>query len=123
VLVCIDASHPELARASRAAGAQLLVVIANEAGTGAWAAALHARVARLRAVENRVPVVRVANTGPTLWIDAHGRVVAELAAGEPASAVHAVALPSPRAPIGDRAVAASCLLSALAIAAARFVQA
>jgi apolipoprotein N-acyltransferase len=125
VIVCIDASHPEVARASRAAGAQLLIVIANEAGTGAWAAALHARVARLRAVENRVPVVRVANTGPTLWIDGRGRIVAELAAGEPASAVHAVALadpPSPRAPIGDRAVAGSCLLSALVIAAARFVQ-
>jgi len=126
VLVCIDVSHPELAREARAAGAQLLVVIANEAGTGAWSAVLHARIARLRAVENRVPVVRVANTGPTLWIDAHGRVVAELAAGEPASAVHAIALASahpPPARVGDPTVAASCFLSALAIAAARFVPA
>jgi apolipoprotein N-acyltransferase len=125
VLVCIDVSHPELARDSRGAGAQLLVVIANEAGTGAWSAVLHARIARLRAVENRVPVVRVANTGPTLWIDAHGRVVAELTAGEPASAVHAIALAdarSPHARVGDPAVAASCFLSALAIAAARSIQ-
>lgn len=126
VLVCIDASHPELARASRAAGAQLLVAISNEAGTGPWSAALHARAARVRAVENRVPVVRVANTGPTLWIDARGRVVAELAAGAAASAVHAVALaeapPARRRP-GDRSVAASCFISALAMAAARLARA
>jgi apolipoprotein N-acyltransferase len=124
VLVCIDASHPELARELRAAGAQLLVVLANEAGTGAWSAALNARVARLRAVENRVPVVRVANTGPTLWIDATGRVVAELPAGSPSAAVHTLELaaaPPPYVRIGDRAVVAVCFLSALAMAAARLL--
>jgi apolipoprotein N-acyltransferase len=126
VLGCIDASHPEVARNLRRAGARLLVSIANEAGTGAWSAALHARVARLRAIENRIPVVRVANTGPTLWIDARGRVVAELAAGEAASAAHSLVLAGvapPRLGFGDGAVVASCLLSALAIAAARFIQA
>jgi apolipoprotein N-acyltransferase len=124
VLVCVDASHPEIARAARAAGAQLLVAIANEAGSGAWSAALHARAARLRAVENRVPVVRVANTGPTLWIDAHGRVRAALAPGEAASAVHTVELAGPpRARPRDAAVAAGCFLSALAMGAARFLPA
>jgi apolipoprotein N-acyltransferase len=121
VLVCIDASHPELARRLRAAGARLLVAIANEAGTGAWSAALHARIARLRAIENRVPVVRVANTGPTLWIDARGRVTATLAAGAEASAVHPVALAGAEPPytrIGERAVVAACLMTALASAAA-----
>jgi apolipoprotein N-acyltransferase len=122
VLVCIDASHPERARALRAGGAALLVSIANEAGTGAWSAALHARVARLRAVENRMPVLRVANTGPTLWIDANGRVAARLAVGRPDAAVHALPLAG-AAPLhvrlGDRAVAGLCFLSALAMAAAR----
>jgi apolipoprotein N-acyltransferase len=124
VLVCIDASHPELARALRVAGARLLVAIANEAGTGAWSAALHARVARLRAIENRAPVVRVANTGPTLWIDAHGRVRAALTAGLPAAAAHALALAGaapPYARIGERPVVAACLLAALASVAARVV--
>jgi len=123
VLVCVDASHPELARALRLAGARLLVTIANEAGSGAWSAALNARVARLRAIENRMPVVRVANTGPTLWIDARGRVVAALPAGEPASAAHALSLAGaapPYAGIGDGAVVAACFATALAIAAARF---
>jgi apolipoprotein N-acyltransferase len=125
VLVCVDASYPELARAARQAGAQLLVAIANEAGSGAWSAALHARMARLRAVENRLPVVRVANTGPTLWIDAYGRVSAALAPGAPASGVYAVALAAPLAAparAGDAPVVASGFLSAFAIAAARFIQ-
>jgi apolipoprotein N-acyltransferase len=122
VLVCIDASHPEVARAARASGARLLVAIANEAGSGVWSAALHARAARLRAVENRVPVVRVANTGPTLWIDARGRVRAALAPGEPASAAHDLALAGPPAARpGDATVAAGCLLSALVTLAARSV--
>jgi apolipoprotein N-acyltransferase len=121
VLVCIDASHPEVARAARAGGAQVLVAITNEAGSGAWSAALHARAARLRAIENRVPVVRVANTGPTLWIDAQGRVRAALAPGDPASAAHEVALAGPpSARPGDAAVAGGCFLSALVTLAARF---
>lgn len=122
VLVCIDASHPELARALRVAGARLLLAIANEAGTGAWSAALHARIAKLRAIENRVPVVRVANTGPTLWIDAQGRVRAALATNEQASAVHALALGGPAplyARIGERPVLAACAFAALASLAAR----
>jgi apolipoprotein N-acyltransferase len=125
VLICIDASHPELARGLRLAGARLLVSIANEAGSGAWSAALHARVARLRAIENRVPVVRVANTGPTLWIDARGRVVAALRAGEPAAAAHALALAGAAPPysrIGDRAVVACAFLTSLAAVAVRRFQ-
>jgi apolipoprotein N-acyltransferase len=124
VLVCIDASHPELARALRGAGARLLVSLANEAGTGAWSAALHARIAKLRAIENGVPVVRVANTGPTLWIDARGRVRGALAAGEPAAAAHTLALAGPAPPyarIGERPVLAAVLLAALASVAARVV--
>jgi apolipoprotein N-acyltransferase len=119
VLVCIDASYPELARRLRVEGARLLVVVANEAGTGPWSAALHARAARLRAIEGRVPVVRVANTGPTLWIDARGRSVAELPAG--AAAAGAVALapadaPGPFVFLGDAWVAAAAAATALVAA-------
>ena len=104
VLVCIDASYPELARRLREAGARLLVVVANEAGTGPWSAALHARAARLRAIEGRVPVVRVANTGPTLWIDAYGRSVAQLpraAAGSGSAALRLAGPVSPFVSLGD----------------------
>jgi apolipoprotein N-acyltransferase len=118
VLVCIDASYPELARRLRAGGARLLVVVANEAGTGAWSAALHARAARLRAIEGRVPVVRVANTGPTLWLDAYGRSVAELPAGA-ASGAAALNLAGPVSPfvsLGDAALVAAFAATALVAA-------
>jgi len=117
VLVCFDASFPEVARELRRGGAQVLVAIANEESTGAWSAQLHARATRLRAIENRIAIVRVANTGPSLWIDAHGRVVASLAAGEGASGAHAVALagaPPPWVRLGDLSVVLAALASAAA---------
>jgi apolipoprotein N-acyltransferase len=121
VVVCVDASHPELARGLRAAGARLLVAIANEAASGPWSAELHARVTRLRAIENRMPVVRVANTGPTVWIDERGRVSASFARGERRAAVRAVALAGPPPPfvaLGDARMVALAAASALAAALA-----
>jgi apolipoprotein N-acyltransferase len=121
VLVCIDASHPEVARQLRRAGARLLVAIANEAASGRWPAALHARVTRLRAIESGVPIVRVASRGPSLWIDARGRVIASLPAGGAGSAGHALALASAPArfvDVGDAWVAAAAALSAAVAACA-----
>jgi apolipoprotein N-acyltransferase len=115
VLVCVDASYPEVARRLRGAGARLLLAISNEAGTGRWSADLHARVTRLRAVEARAPIVRVASRGPSLWIDERGRIVAALPAGRAGSAGHALALAGPPAPfvgVGDARVAAAAALSA-----------
>jgi apolipoprotein N-acyltransferase len=120
VLVCIDASYPALARRLRREGARLLVAVANEAGTGVWSARLHERVTRLRAIEGRVPLVRVANTGPTRWIDAYGRILGELPAGAPAAAARAIelaGLPPLAVRLGDLP-AALAALSALAAAAA-----
>jgi apolipoprotein N-acyltransferase len=34
----------------------------------------HAQISRLRAIENRVPMVRAANTGMSVWIDSAGRL-------------------------------------------------
>jgi apolipoprotein N-acyltransferase len=117
VLVCFDASFPEVARELRRSGADVLVAIANEAETGVWSAQLHARATRMRAIESGIAIVRVANTGPSLWIDARGRVVASLAPGTRASGAHAVELagtPPPWVAFGDLPV----VLAALATAAA-----
>jgi apolipoprotein N-acyltransferase len=112
VLICIDTSYPDLVRQLRTQGARLLIELSNEAGTGHWSARLHARIARFRAVELRTPFVRVANTGPTQWIDARGRLVHALAPGASDAAVRALALagpPPPAAHLAAGAVVAAAL--------------
>ena len=112
VLICIDTSYPELVRRLRTQGARLLIEISNEAGSGRWSARLHARIARFRAVELRTPFVRVANTGPTQWIDARGRLVHALAPGASDAAVRALSPagpPPPAAHLAAGAVVAAAL--------------
>lgn len=76
-LICFEDVFPELARRFVRKGAQLLVVITNDAWFGPTAAAYqHAQASTFRAVELRVPVARAANTGWSGCIDATGRWVA-----------------------------------------------
>jgi apolipoprotein N-acyltransferase len=120
-IVCIDASYPEIPRHLRAAGARLLVSVANEAATGTWSSRLQERAARLRAVENRVPIVRAANTGPSSWIDDRGHVVASLPAARSAAGARTLVLagaPPPFVALGDAPVVLAAALSALAAGAA-----
>ena len=114
VLICADSSYPGLARSLRRRGADLLVELSNESLTGAWSATQHSLVSRMRAVETGTPLVRVANTGPSEWIDARGRVVARLALGAAASGSARIALagsPTPYTRLGDSPVfvVAGCL--------------
>lgn len=78
-LICYEAIYPELARALVAHGAQFLVNISNdswfEAGAGPEQ---HYEIARFRAVENHVSLVRVTNSGVSGVIDAVGRDLVRL---------------------------------------------
>ena len=81
-LVCFEDIFPDLARADVRAGARMLVNMTNDAWfDAAVAPRQHMRNAVLRAVENRVPLVRAANTGVTCAIEPSGRVVAFLSDG------------------------------------------
>ena len=76
MLVCYEAIFPDLARRFARAGAQVLVNITNDA----WyerSAASEQQFANLvfRAVENRRPIARSANTGISGFVDAHGRII------------------------------------------------
>jgi len=72
--VCYESTFPSLLRKGVRQGAEMLVVVTNDAWFGHTSAPyLHAEIARFRAIENRVPLVRSANTGISLVYDRYGR--------------------------------------------------
>jgi apolipoprotein N-acyltransferase len=74
VLVCYEQLFPDLARGLRNAGAELQVVITNDAWFGrSLFQGFQADALRLRAIESRTAFVRVANTGISGFVDSRGR--------------------------------------------------
>ena len=73
ISICYEMIFPDLIRQSVKNGADFLVNITNDAWFGKSAASYqHRSMGALRAVENRVPIVRAANTGVSGTIDADG---------------------------------------------------
>ncbi len=76
VNICFEIIFPDLVRQSVKQGASYLVNITNDAWFGKSAASYqHMSMVAMRAVENRVPIVRAANTGISGTVDAYGRIV------------------------------------------------
>ncbi|MCP4668243.1 MAG: apolipoprotein N-acyltransferase [Deltaproteobacteria bacterium] len=76
VIICFEAIFPDLARAHARGGAKILVNMTNDAWFGMSSAPhQHLSMAAFRAVENKRPLVRAANTGISAFIDAHGKIV------------------------------------------------
>jgi apolipoprotein N-acyltransferase len=72
-------------------GAVLLVNLTNNAWFGpTYAPYQHRQLAAFRAIENRVYLVRVTNTGLTSIIDPLGREHAALPTDQPGARVHAI---------------------------------
>ncbi len=79
VLICFEDSFGYLGRDARRAGAQMIVNLTNNSWSRTEAAQIqHFAVARLRAVENRIALVRSTNSGVTAVVDARGEILAEL---------------------------------------------
>ena len=75
ILICYEAIFPELSRDLVRHGANLLVNITNDAWFGRSSAPYqHLSMTVFRAVENRVPLIRAANTGITAIIDSCGHI-------------------------------------------------
>src|SRR5579883_1075613 len=75
ILICYESLFPNLTRKAVARGADVLVNITNDAWYGRSAAPYQLlAMAAMRAVENHVPMVRVANTGISAIIDPTGRI-------------------------------------------------
>lgn len=73
--VCYEIIFPGLIRKFTFSGADIIVTVTNDAWFGRSSApSQHFSMAVFRAVENRVPIARAANTGISGFIDAKGRI-------------------------------------------------
>ncbi|WP_373051397.1 apolipoprotein N-acyltransferase, partial [Thalassovita aquimarina] len=121
-LICYEAVFPQdVAGAPERPG--FLLQITNDAWFGRFSGPYqHLAQARLRAIEQGLPMARVANTGVSAVIDARGRVTGSLPLGQ--AGWIDLPLPAPAAPtiyarIGDLFAAAAILLLFLAVIAAK----
>ena len=81
-LICFEDIFPGLTRQFVKNGAVFLVNITNDAWFGRSSAPYqHAQCSVFRAVENRVNVIRAANTGLSCFIDQKGRIADKVESG------------------------------------------
>jgi apolipoprotein N-acyltransferase len=81
-LICYEAIFPQGLHAPEGRG-EWLVQLTNDAWFGeASGPYQHLAQARIRAIEQGLPIARIANTGITAMVDPYGRVVAKLGIGE-----------------------------------------
>jgi len=75
VLICFESIFPRLVRRFVLNGANLLVNITEDAWFGrSWGPYQHATMPIMRAIEFRIPVIRCANTGISMYVLPNGEV-------------------------------------------------
>jgi apolipoprotein N-acyltransferase len=76
LLICFEAIFPDLSREAARKGANILINITNDAWFGMTSAPhQHLSMAAFRAVENKLPLIRAANTGISAFITPYGEVL------------------------------------------------
>lgn len=112
-LICYEAIFPQEILTGAARPGWLLQ-ITNDAWFGLWSGPYqHLAQARMRAIEQGLPLARAANTGVSAMIDPYGRVTAMLPLGQSGfidAALPAALAPTPYARSGDAPALALVLL-------------
>jgi apolipoprotein N-acyltransferase len=74
--ICYEIIFPSFVQQRLKKGANLIITMTNDGWFGKTSAPYqHAIMARMRAIENRISVVRCANSGISMFIDPFGRVL------------------------------------------------
>ena len=82
-LICYESSIPSLAREFINKGSEFLIIQANDGWLGdSYGPYQHFALARLRAIENRVPIIRAANTGISGIISPDGSIQEKIGIGK-----------------------------------------
>ncbi len=129
-LICFESASGELAREYVRDGADFLVVATNDFWSLSKIAAIqHSSFSVIRAVESRVPVLRIANGGFSGYADERGKYATSLGLFTEGVMTARLFLPEKRmtslyAILGDWVILASGIasLAALCLAAARFMR-
>ena len=80
--ICFEADFPGLTPQDRSAPAQLIINQTNDAWYGqTWGPHQHANIARYRALEEGLPMIRSASNGLSAVIDPYGRILARVDTG------------------------------------------
>ena len=124
VLNCLEDILPEAGREAMSVDPNLVVNITNDGWfEGSAESELHLRLARLRSVEMRRDLLRAVNLGPTTWVDAVGRIVAQAPPDRPSFLMTRPALidssPTLYARFGDLPLSLAMGVFALGVAARR----
>lgn len=91
MLICYEAIFPDEVRKLTTTGVRWLINITNDAWFGEAAKPQHLAMTRIRAVENRLPLIRVANTGISAAFDQNGTELARIEANT--TGIKAVTVP------------------------------
>ena len=93
--ICYEIIYPQFIRSLKQQGAQFVINATNDGWFKTSPAVYqHASISKFRAVELRLPIARVANTGFTLFFDSYGRTLTQTQLYDQTVLSHSISLHS-----------------------------